>query len=85
MASGAPAFESSSQDNESVARGARPPSALRGGSRETAMRARRTYDRTFFERVAHANAVQADLMKSSAIKLDESLKLLAEVRDLLRR
>jgi hypothetical protein len=49
------------------------------------MRARSTYDCAFFQRVAHGYNVQTALMRSSAIMLDESLKLLAEVSDLLRR
>ena len=41
--------------------------------------------RNFFLRVGHANGALSDLMKSSAITLAESQKLLAEVDALLRR
>lgn len=75
MASDGPALESRKQDSEPVDRGVRYRSAFRDRGR----------DRMFFERVAQSNSVQAALMKSSTIKLDESLKLLAEISDLLRR
>lgn len=42
-------------------------------------------DRAFFLRVTQSNGVLSDLMKSSAIKLAESQKLLADVDALLRR
>ena len=85
MTSNASAFESSKQNSVAIEHGVRHPTALRGRRRDTALRAPTAYDRTFFQRVAYANAVQANLMRSSAIKLEESLKLLAEVSDLLRR
>jgi hypothetical protein len=85
MASDAPALEPSKQDRAAIDPGARHPTALPFHRGETATSAPKAYDRTFFLRVAHANAVQADLMKSSTIKLAESLKLLAKVGDLLRR
>jgi hypothetical protein len=85
MRSDAPAFESSEQDSVAIDRGARHPTACPVGRREIATSAPRVYDRNFFLRVAHANGVQADLMKSSEVKLTESMKLLAEIKELLRR
>jgi hypothetical protein len=68
-----------------VDRGIRYPTAFQDPRRETTMRAPRARDHAFFRRVAHGNNVQADLMKRSVTKLDESLKLLAEVSHLLHR
>lgn len=73
------------RDSAAIDLGARAPQPCAIRPREAAMRALRIYHRMFFLRVAHADGVQAKLVKSSAIKLDESLKLLAEVSDLLRR
>ena len=70
MASEAPAFESGHSDGVALD----PQSDDSSGS---------WYD-SFFLRRAQAKA-QTDLLKSSAIKLAESRKLLAEVDALLRR
>lgn len=86
MTSDAPASESSKQDSAAVVGGVPPRlTAFRDSRRETTMRARSAYDCAFFQRVAHGYNVRTALMRSSAIKLEESLKLLAEVSDLLRR
>lgn len=71
MASDAPAFESGSPDSVAFDPHAYDPTPS-------------WYD-TFFLRRAQARGAQTDLMKSSAIKLAESQKLLAEVDALLRR
>jgi hypothetical protein len=70
MASDASGFNSRNQDGALA-----PHAPHRYGSR----------DRIFFRRVVQANGAIIDLMKSSAIKLAESQKLLAEVDALLRR
>ena len=71
MAPDAPAFESSSPDSVALDPYAHDPRA--------------SWDHTFFLRRLQARGAQTDLMKSSAIKLAESQKLLAEVDALLRR
>ena len=86
MASDASTLQhSTKQGSVPVGRGAPHPTAFRDRRCETAMRAPSGRDHAFFLRVAHGNDVQAELMKRSVIKLDESLKLLAEVSELLRR
>jgi hypothetical protein len=84
MMSDASASESGKQDSGAINLAGDEPQPSRIGPREAAMRALRLYNRTFL-RVAHTNEAQANLMKSSATKLTESLKLLAEINDLLRR
>ena len=59
--------------------------ASRDRRRPTALPAGTADDRAFFRRVAHTNAMQTKLMKSSTINLAESMKLLAKISDLLRR
>jgi len=71
MASDAPAFESRNPDSVALDPHAHDPGA--------------SWYHTFFLRRARARGAQTDLMKSSAIKLAESQKLLAEVDALLRR
>jgi hypothetical protein len=66
MASDAPAFESGNSDGVALDLHAHDPRAF-------------WYHNTFFLRCAQARDAQTDLMKSSAIKIAESRKLLAEV------
>jgi hypothetical protein len=85
MASDASAFDSNKGASVALDGGVHHLTTSGGRRRATAVPGRTAYDSAFFLRVAHANAVQTRLMKSSTIKLAESLKLLAEVTDLLRR
>jgi hypothetical protein len=79
------AFATSKQDRAAIdLDGSGPlPSAI--SPREAAQHALRLYDRMFFLRVAQTNRAQASLLKTSAITLAESQKLLADVSNLLRR
>jgi hypothetical protein len=71
MASDAPAFESRNSDSVALHPQSHDPPA--------------SWYHTFLLRRAQARGVQTDLIKSSAIKIAESQKLLAEVDALLRR
>lgn len=71
MASDAPDFRSGHQDRAALDLHDPDPSA--------------SWDITFFARRAQVRDAQTDLIKSSAIKLAESQKLLAQVDALLRR
>jgi hypothetical protein len=81
MISDALASESSKQDAADLGVSESQPAPI---GAEAAMQALSIYDRMFFLRVAHSNAAQASLLKSSATKLAESQKLLGEISVLLR-